>query len=59
MSFEGSHSNVKTLHAAIGAEIPLSERTYLRPEVRSRWPTQSLSSADRTTDYTIGFGWRF
>jgi hypothetical protein len=59
VSFEGSHSNVKTLHAAIGAEIPLSERTYLRPEIRSRWPTPSLSSADRTTDYTIGFGWRF
>jgi hypothetical protein len=48
-----------TLHAAIGAEIALSPRFYLRPELRSRWPTAHLNERSRSEDLTLGFGWRF
>ena len=53
---EGVHLS---LHAGIGAEIGLSERAYLRPEVRGRWLTQDLNGDNHLVDYSLGFGWRF
>ncbi|MFL6234660.1 MAG: outer membrane beta-barrel protein [Thermoanaerobaculia bacterium] len=55
----GGSYDAASLHAAIGAEIALSPRLYLRPEVRSRWPTAHLDERHRSEDYTLGFGWRF
>jgi Outer membrane protein beta-barrel domain len=55
----GRSADQTTVHAAIGAEIELSPRFYLRPEIRSRWPTAHLDDRDRSTDITLGFGWRF
>ncbi len=48
-----------TLHAAIGVEITLSPGFYLRPELRSRWPTAHFDERHRSEDLTLGFGWRF
>jgi Outer membrane protein beta-barrel domain len=48
-----------TVHAGIGAEIDLTAKTYLRPEVRAGWYSDHLSSTDHSLDYTLGFGWRF
>ena len=48
-----------TVHAGIGAEINLTAKTYLRPEVRAGWYSDQLSGRDYTLDYTLGFGWRF
>lgn len=55
----GGSTDSATVHAAIGAEITLSPRFYLRPELRSRWPTAHLNERYRSTDATLGFGWRF
>jgi hypothetical protein len=55
----GGSADSTTVHAAIGAEIALSPRLYLRPEVRSHWPTAHLNERNRSEDYTVGFGWRF
>jgi hypothetical protein len=55
----GGSADSKTVHAAIGAEIALSPRFYLRPEVRSRWPVDHLNERNRSEDYTVGVGWRF
>jgi outer membrane protein with beta-barrel domain len=55
----GGSSDSATVHAAIGAEIALSPRFYLRPELRSRWPTAHLNERNRSEEYTLGFGWRF
>jgi hypothetical protein len=55
----GGAADSTTVHAAIGAEIELSPRFYLRPEIRSRWPTAHLDDRNRATDITLGFGWRF
>src|SRR5258708_558959 len=44
---KSSGENVRlTLHAGIGAEIGLTERVYLRPEVRGRWRSQDLNGAN-------------
>jgi opacity protein-like surface antigen len=48
-----------TVHAGIGAEIDLTAKTYLRPEVRAGWYSDHLSGTDYTLNYTLGFGWRF
>jgi len=55
----GGSADSKTVHAAIGAEIALSPRFYLRPELRSRWPVDHFNERNRSEDYTVGFGWRF
>jgi hypothetical protein len=55
----GGSSDSATVHAAIGVEIGLSPGFYLRPELRSRWPTAHLNDRYRSTDVTLGFGWRF
>jgi hypothetical protein len=48
-----------TLHAGIGAEIGLTERVYLRPEVRGRWLAKELRGDNGLVDYSLGLGWRF
>lgn len=48
-----------TVHAGVGVEIGLTERAYLRPEVRGRWLTDELSFDEGLVDYSLGFGWRF
>lgn len=48
-----------TLHAGIGAEIALTERLYLRPEVRGRWLAKELDHDSGLVDYSLGLGWRF
>jgi hypothetical protein len=48
-----------TVHAGIGAEIALSQRAYLRPEVRGRWLTKELRGDSGLVDYSLGLGWRF
>lgn len=60
-TFFGSTTDRGTLHLGIGTEIGLGAKAYLRPEVLVRWPmTHSDQVAtDRTTDFTLGFGWRF
>lgn len=55
----GRSTQETTIHAAIGGEIGLSTRTYLRPEIRARWPIDHFNERTRSTDYTLGFGWRF
>ena len=55
----GGSADSAAVHAAIGAEIELSPRFYLRPELRSRWPTAHLDERHRSDDATLGFGWRF
>lgn len=55
----GGSTDSATIHAAIGAEIALSPRFYLRPELRSRWPTAHFDERHRSEDLTLGFGWRF
>jgi hypothetical protein len=59
LKFAGSSPNAKTVHAGIGADIALSEKLYLRPEILARWPYDFLNDRYRETDYTIGIGWRF
>jgi hypothetical protein len=56
---DGLYGDEKTIHAGIGADVALSDRTYLRPEIRYRWPTDHVNEEFRTTDFTLGFGWRF
>jgi hypothetical protein len=48
-----------TVHLGVGLEIGLSERSYLRPEVRGRWLTDELHFDEGVVDYSVGFGWRF
>jgi len=57
--FAGSSYNAKTVHAGIGADFALSPKLYLRPEIIDRWPYDFLNNRYRTTDYSIGIGWRF
>jgi hypothetical protein len=59
LKFAGSSSNAKMVHAGIGADIALTEKLYLRPEILDRWPYDFLNNKYRTTDYSIGIGWRF
>jgi hypothetical protein len=47
------------LHAGLGAEIGLTPRIYLRPEVRGRWLDQGLKGDNSRVDYSLGLGWRF
>lgn len=47
------------LHAGLGAEIGLTPRIYLRPEVRGRWLDQGLKDDNSRVDYSLGLGWRF
>ena len=47
------------LHAGLGAEIGLTERVYLRPEVRGRWFDQEPKKDNGRVDYSLGLGWRF
>lgn len=55
----GGSADTTTVHAGIGVEVDLSPRFYLRPEVRSRWPVSHFDERNRSTDYTLGLGWRF
>lgn len=48
----------ETLHLGLGAEIPLGDRAYLRPDVRGRWLTQDIGAVT-FVDYSLGVGWRF
>jgi len=45
-----------TLHAGVGLRIHLSDRVYLRPDVRARW----FEKADNSVDYeaSLGLGFR-
>jgi hypothetical protein len=54
----GITNDVTTVHAGIGGEVGLTPRIYLRPEIRTRWPSDHLDDRFRSTDYTLGFGWR-
>ncbi len=47
------------LHAGLGAEIGLTSRLYLRPEVRGRWLDSGLNDGNSRVDYSLGLGWRF
>lgn len=60
-NFFGSETDRGTVHLGIGTEIGLGAKAYLRPEVLVRWPLTKSDqvAADRTTDFTLGFGWRF
>lgn len=55
----GGSADSATVHAAIGVEIALSPSFYLRPELRSRWPTAHFDAGHRSEDLTLGVGWRF
>jgi hypothetical protein len=55
----GGSSDSATVHAAIGVEIALSPKFYLRPELRSHWPTAHFDEGHRSEDLTLGVGWRF
>ena len=57
--FSGGSTDSATVHAAIGVEVALSPKFYLRPELRSRWPTAHFDAGHRSEDLTLGFGWRF
>lgn len=48
----------ETYHLGLGAEIPLGERGYLRPDVRGRRYVDSDIDAT-IVDYSVGFGWKF
>lgn len=47
-----------TLHAGLGAEIALGERSYLRPEIRGRWLEEDVDIVT-FMDYSLGVGVRF
>lgn len=59
VSFQSVEEDSFTLHAGIGIEIALSERLYLRPDLRERW----LNDLNRTgffdRELSLGLGWRF
>jgi len=55
----GESDSQATVHAGLGAEIGLTDRLYLRPEVRSRWSTDDLQFNDGLVSYSLGIGWRF
>jgi hypothetical protein len=59
VSDDGEGLNDLTVHAGLGAEISLGERTYLRPEVRGRWLAEELRFDEGLVDYSLSFGWRF
>jgi hypothetical protein len=48
-----------TVHAGLGAEIKLTGKLYLRPEVRGRWLTSSLEGDNGVAEYSLGLGWKF
>jgi hypothetical protein len=60
-TFFGSETDRGTLHLGVGTEIGLGAKAYLRPEVLVRWPVSHSNqvATARTTDLTLGFGWRF
>lgn len=60
-TFFGSATDRGTLHLGVGTEIGLGAKAYLRPEVLVRWPVSHSNqvATARTTDFTLGFGWRF
>jgi hypothetical protein len=60
-TFFGSETDRGTLHLGVGTEIGLGAKAYLRPEILMRWPMTHSDQVvtDRTTDFTLGFGWRF
>jgi hypothetical protein len=43
-----------TPNLGLGAEIPLGDHAFLRPEVRGRWNDEHVNS-----EYSLGVGWRF
>lgn len=47
------------LHAGLGAEIGLTQKIYLRPEVRGHWLDTKLEGDNSRVDYSLGLGWRF
>jgi Outer membrane protein beta-barrel domain len=47
-----------TLHLGLGAEIKLSDRAYLRPEVRARWLEEDVDAVT-FMEYSLGIGWQF
>ena len=55
----GESEDQATVHAALGAQIGLTDRLYLRPEVRGRWATDDLVFNDGLVSYSVGLGWRF
>lgn len=54
-----SEDEETTVHFGFGGDISLSERAYLRPEVRGRWLEDELRFDDGIVDYSLGIGWRF
>jgi opacity protein-like surface antigen len=55
----GESDSQTTVHAGLGAEIGLTDRLYLRPEVRGRWGTDGLKFNNGVVSYSLGIGWRF
>ena len=55
----GQGSGEATVHVGIGAEVGLTSRLYLRPEVRGRWLAEELKANDGIVQYSLGLGWRF
>jgi opacity protein-like surface antigen len=57
--FFGDTFEEDTIHLGLGTEIALGARTYLRPEIRSRWEINDIQWNARLTEYSLGFGWKF
>jgi hypothetical protein len=57
--FFGDTFEEDTVHLGLGTEIALGARTYLRPEIRSRWEINDIQWNARLTEYSLGFGWKF
>ena len=47
-----------TGHLGLGVNIRLSERMYLRPDLRIRW-LGSLEDSNADAETSLGLGWRF
>jgi hypothetical protein len=57
--FFGETLEENTVHLGLGTEIGLGARTYLRPEIRSRWDINHINWNERITEYSLGLGWKF
>ncbi|MFP5285261.1 MAG: outer membrane beta-barrel protein [Thermoanaerobaculia bacterium] len=58
LAIDDLESGEGTLHLGLGAEIKLSDRAYLRPEVRGHWLAEDVGAVT-FMEYSLGIGWRF
>jgi hypothetical protein len=58
LAIDDLESGQGTLHLGLGAEIKMSDRAYLRPEVRGRWLAEDVDAVT-FMEYSLGIGWRF